>query len=106
MGQATCEASVKPEVELGQSFCESQEAGTAEQTSPTPSTDAPGPSLELSKPGEISSDVSKSADRPEQVVLCPEQSKPLEMKKLVETDVESSPPPESSSQPLKPTEPG
>merc|ERR1711902_368423 len=103
--QATCEASVKPEVELGQSLCESQEAGTAEQTSPTPSTDAPGPSLALSKPGEISSDVSKPADLPEQVALSPEQSKPPEMKKLVETDVESSQPPESSSQPLKPTEP-
>merc|ERR1711902_449560 len=97
--QATCEASVKPEVELGQSLCESQEAGTAEQTSPTPSTDAPGPSLALSKPGEISSDVSKSANRPEQVALSPEQSKPPEMKNLVQTDVESSQPSESSSQP-------
>merc|ERR1712055_1140904 len=66
---------------------------------------APGPSLELSKPGEISSDVSKSADRPERVALSPEQSKPPEMKKLVETDVESSQPPVSSSQALKPTEP-
>merc|ERR1712013_177440 len=103
--QATCEASRKPEVELGQSLCESQEAGTAEQTSPTPSTVAPGPSLELSKPGEISCDVSKSADRPEQVALSPEQSKPPEMKKLVKTDVESSQPSESSSQPLKPAEP-